>query len=132
MLNGYHNLKVWNKAYKLTLKIYRLTKTYPKEETYGLSSQMRRASTSIIANIAEGYGNKSLAEYIRFVNIALGSCNELSVYILLSNDLNYLDDNDFKSIQTNQEEITKMLLGLRKALKKKKSEEKPKWNQYVP
>ena len=128
MLNGYLNLKVWNKAYKMTLKIYRLTKTYPKEETYGMTSQMRRASVSIIANIAEGYGNKSLAEYIRFINNALGSCNELGVYILLSNDLDYLDNNDFKGIQAIQEEITKMLLGLRKALKKKDSEEKSNRN----
>ena len=121
MMNGYNNLKVWNKAYKLTLKIYSLTKKYPKEETYGLTSQMRRASVSIIANIAEGYSKRSLNEYIHFVTIALGSCNELEVHIMLSNDLKYLKKEDYNYTKTRQEEITKMLLGLRKALEKKKS-----------
>ncbi len=116
MVKGYKNLKVWGKAYKLTLKIYRLTKSFPKKETYGLISQMRRASISIVANIAEGCGKKHRKEFVQFISIAIGSCNELGVYLLLSTDLEYLTKKDCNEVISNQEEISKMLFGLRKSL----------------
>ena len=89
MSHGYFKLSVWKKAYDQTLKIYHLTKSFPKNETYGIISQMRRASSSIIANIAEGYGKRNLSEYIHFISIAISSSNELEVFLLLSRDLKY-------------------------------------------
>jgi four helix bundle protein len=119
MSHGYHNLSVWKKAYTLTLKIYKFTKSYPKYETYRIISQMRRASSSVIANIAEGYGKRNLSEYIHYISIAISSCNELEVFLLLSKDLNYLHKKDFSKLMNSHIEITKMLLGLRKALEMK-------------
>ncbi|MFW9874770.1 MAG: four helix bundle protein [Candidatus Thorarchaeota archaeon] len=121
MSHGYSNLLVWKKAYNQTLKIYNFTKSFPKNETYGIISQMRRTSSSIIANIAEGYGKRNLSEYLYFISIAISSCNELEVFLLLSKDLHYLDKKDFNCLIDSHVEITKMLLGLRKALEKKKS-----------
>jgi four helix bundle protein len=121
MSKGYKNLEVWKKAYKLALKIYDVTKNYPKTEMYGLTTQMRRASTSIIANIAEGYGKNHLGEYIQYVSIAIGSCNELEVFLMFSNDLNYLEKKDFDQLIDIQTRISKMLFNLRKALEIKKS-----------
>jgi four helix bundle protein len=119
MSNGYKNLEVWKKSYKLTLKIHGITKQFPKEETYGLISQMRRASVSINANIAEGYSTGYLKEYIRYITIAIGSNNELEVYLMLAYDFNYLNKTDFNVLKKKHEEISKMLFGLRKALRKK-------------
>ena len=121
MSHGYRKLSVWNKAYNHTLKIYNVTKYYPKSETYGIISQMRRASSSVIANIAEGYAKRSLSEYSHFITIAISSLNELEVFLLLSKDLNYLNKKDYYDLMNSHEEITKMLLGLRKALEKKKT-----------
>jgi four helix bundle protein len=119
MAHGYHNLSVWKKAYNLTLEIYRFTKTYPKTETYGIISQMRRVSSSVIANVAEGYGKRNLSEYLHYISIAISSCNELEVFLLLSKDLNYLNKKDFDILMNSHIEITKMLLGLRKSLEAK-------------
>ena len=96
MTNGYKNLKVWNKGYALTLKIYDKTMSYPKNELYGITSQLRRASTSIIANVAEGYARDTRKDYIRFVSIAISSSNELEVFLELSKDLHYLSKKDFE------------------------------------
>ena len=123
MSNGYRNLDVWNKSYDFTLKIYSETKKFPKDETYGLISQMRRASTSIIANIAEGYSMGYLREYIHYVTTAIGSNNELEVYLMLASDLNYIEKSVYNEFKSAQEEISKMLFGLRKALKNKLKEQ---------
>lgn len=85
-------------------------------EKYGLISQMRRAARSIVANIAEGYGNKSLPRYKHYITISIGSCNELGVYLMLSQDLNYLKEKEYSTLKIAHEEITRMLLGLRGAL----------------
>ncbi len=122
MQSGYKKLDVWKKGYELTLKVYEVTRHYPKEETYGLISQMRRASSSIIANLAEGYGRNHLGEYIQYVSIAIGSCNELEVHILLSNDLHYLKKKNYDELMSGHEEVSKMLFGLRKALEQKKQQ----------
>ena len=120
MAKGYRNLDVWNKGYLLTKKVYEATERFPKEESYGLVSQMRRASVSIIANIAEGYGRNHLGEYIQFVSYAIGSSNELEVYLLLSNDLKYLDDDFCTELLSIHAEVGKMLIGLRTSLENKK------------
>jgi four helix bundle protein len=121
MPNGYFNLNVWKKAYRMGLKIYEITEKYLKEERYGLSSQMNRASVSIVGKIAEGYSRTTLSDYIHNITIAIGSCNELEVYLMFSKDLKFMDNNNIKP---KQEEVLKMLLGLRKSLEKKKSIEK--------
>jgi four helix bundle protein len=95
MLRNYKELKVWEKSYQLCLEIYRITKGFPKIEIYSLISQMRRAALSIPSNIAEGYGRKTLSDYLRFLYIAYGSVCELETQIMLSGDLGYLSGNQF-------------------------------------
>ena len=119
MSQGYKKLNVWQNSYNLTLEIYSTTKQFPKEERYGLTSQMRRASTSVIANIAEGNSKRYLKEYIRHLNYSLGSTNELEVYLLLSKDLEYITGDIYVKLNNNNEVIGKMLFRLIESLKKK-------------
>ena len=91
MLKNYKELKVWQRSYQLCLKIYKITKRFPNEEKYGLTSQIRRAAVSVPSNIAEGYGRKTTPEYIRFLYIAYGSNCEMETQILLSGDLGYIE-----------------------------------------
>ena len=88
---SYENLSVWQKAHSLVLEIYIITKNFPKEELYGLTSQLRRAAISVPANIAEGFGRFSVAEKIRFYNISQGSLNEVKYYLLLAKELKFAD-----------------------------------------
>ena len=81
MLKNYRELKVWQRSYRLCLEIYKITKRFPNEERYGLTSQVRRATVSVLSNIAEGYGRKITPEYIRFLYIAYGSICELETQI---------------------------------------------------
>ena len=89
MIKNYKELKVWQKSYRLCLEVYRVTKGFPKEELYGLTSQMRSAALSIPCNIAEGYGRKTTPEYIRSLYIAYGSTCERETQTLLAGDLGY-------------------------------------------
>jgi four helix bundle protein len=89
MVRTYRDLTAWQKAYSLSISVYRTTDCFPKEERYGLTSQMRRASVSIPSNIAEGCGRKSTAEYIQLLYVAYGSLCELETQIMLSRDLGY-------------------------------------------
>ena len=91
MLKKYKGLKVWQKSYKLCLDIYRITGKFPKEERYGLISQTRRSAVSVPSNIAEGYGRKTTADYIRLLYIAYGSLCELETQILLAGELKEAD-----------------------------------------
>lgn len=102
----FSDLIVWQKAHNLVLDIYRITKKFPKEEMYGLTSQLRRAAVSIPANIAEGFARKGYRDKLRFYNIAAGSLNEISYYILLARDLNYALTTD---INEKVEEVGKIL-----------------------
>jgi len=108
-IKDFRQLRVWQKAHSLTLNIYKVTKKFPKEEMYGLTSQMRRASTSIAANIAEGCGRKTDADFCRFLIVALGSGAELEYHLLLSHDLTLLTDAEYESLQQELTEIKKML-----------------------
>ena len=94
-LKNYKELVVWQKAYQLVLEIYKITKEYPKSESFCLTQQMRRAAISIPSNIAEGYGRKHKTEYHRFLSIAYGSLSELETQYLLSIDLGYTKQNEF-------------------------------------
>jgi four helix bundle protein len=91
---SFKDLIVWQKAYRLVLEVYKITKTFPRSETYGLTQQIRRAAISLPSNIAEGYGRKHKAEYQQFLSIAYASLLELETQYLLSLDLNYIDKND--------------------------------------
>jgi four helix bundle protein len=120
MAKGYRNLEVYNKAYDLSLNIYEITKNFPKEERYGITSQLRRASISIPINIAEGSGRRTLGEYVNQVSSASGSCNEMEVLLDLSFDLDYLDKELHDDLFNKQNRICKMLSKLRTALEDKK------------
>ena len=121
MLKNYKELKVWQKSYQLCLEIYRITKAFPKDEQYGLTSQIRRAVISVPSNIAEGYGRKTTPDYLRSLYIAYGSSCELETQILLSGDLDYINDNDLKEILEKIGEVERMLKALIKSLKDKHS-----------
>ncbi len=94
-MQNYKDLKVWDKAHRFTLKVYEVTKSFPKEELYSLTNQLRRAASSIPANIAEGCGKNSNAEFAHFLNISLGSANESEYFLILSKDLLYLATNHY-------------------------------------
>ncbi len=121
MLKNYKELKVWQRAYKLCLEIYRITKGFPKDERYGLTSQIRRAAVSVPSNIAEGYGRKTTPEYIRFLYIAYGSNCELETQTLLSGDLGYIETGRLEILLGSIEEVERMLKALIKSLERKHS-----------
>jgi four helix bundle protein len=110
-MKDFRQLKVWHKAHQLTLAIYKATKRFPKEEIYGLTSQMRRSSTSIATNIAEGCGRNSDADFCRFLVVALGSGSELEYQLLLCRDLGYLNENEHDALLAQLTEVKKMLNG---------------------
>ena len=119
MLKNYKELKVWQKSYQLCLEMYKATKTFPKNEGFGLTSQMRRAALSIPSNIAEGYGRKTTPEYLRFLYIAYGSTCELETQLLLSGDLGYLNKEKVSELQRDIGEVERMLKALIKSLENK-------------
>ncbi len=109
-INTFKDLQVWQKAHSLVIDIYKITKEYPKEEKYGLVSQMRRAAVSVPANITEGFRKHGIKDKTKFYNIAQASLDELSYYIILSKDLEYILNN--VSFVDQIEEIARMLSGL--------------------
>jgi four helix bundle protein len=119
MLKNYKELKVWQKPYQLCLDVYKATKAFPKEELYGLTSQIRRSAVSIPSNIAEGYGRKTTPEYIRFLYIAYGSNCELETQTLLSEDLGYIEEDKLIKQQNDIGEVERMLKALIKSLESK-------------
>jgi len=112
----YRKLETWKKAYTLGIEVYRLTKSFPKEELYGITSQMRRAATSIAANIAEGNARASTKENRQFVSIARGSASELETWLMFSKDLGYLKVEDFQRIALLLDEVKRLLFGLLRSL----------------
>src|SRR5258705_12822176 len=111
-MQNYKDLKVWEKAHLFTLKVYDVSKTFPKDELYSLTNQLRRAASSIPANIAEGCGKNSQQEFAHFLNIALGPANEAEYFLLLSKDLKYLPEQKFLELTENINEIKAMLISL--------------------
>ncbi|HEV8592084.1 MAG TPA: four helix bundle protein, partial [Pyrinomonadaceae bacterium] len=103
---------VWRRSHELTLKVYELTKTFPKEELFGLTSQIRRATSSIPANIAEGCGRESNGDFQRFLQIAYGSLNEADYHLLLARDLRYLDEVIYSDLNNHVAEVKRMLASL--------------------
>jgi four helix bundle protein len=111
-LKSYKDLIVWQKAYQLTLMIYKETEKFPKSEVFGISSQLRRASVSIASNIAEGYQRQHGGEYIQFLSIAFGSCAEVETQLLICKDLHYLSDDIAVILIKLLTEVGKMLYAL--------------------
>lgn len=114
---GFKQLLVWQKAYKLTLAIYNESKHFPKEERYGLTSQLQRAGVSIPANVAEGYERNHRKEYLQFLYIAKGSLGEVETYLLLARDLEYLSEHVFLALEELRSETSRLLQGLIKSLR---------------
>jgi len=115
-LKDFKELKVWQKAHRLTLDIYKVTRTFPKEELYGLTSQLRRAGASIPANIAEGCGRKGDAELSRFLQIAMGSASEVEYHLLLAHDLEYIDYSTYENMNKETIDVKRMLASFIKKL----------------
>jgi four helix bundle protein len=116
-MQDFRNLKVWEKAHSLTLDIYRSSKSFPKEEMYGLTSQMRRASVSIGSNIAEGACRKGDTDFARFLQIAVGSASELEYQLFLARDLELLKTADYERLSDSAVEVKKMLASLMQKLR---------------
>ena len=116
-MRDFRTLQVWDKAHQLTLAVYKATVTFPQTELYGLTSQTRRASTSIPANIAEGCGRDTEAELARFMHIASGSASELEYHLLLAHDLGFLQAPIYQDLHNKVTEIKRMLTAFTKKLK---------------
>lgn len=117
-VNDYKDLRVWQKGIDVAEKCYKLTKTFPKEELYALTNQIRRSAVSISSNIAEGYGRRSTQEYIRFLNIANGSCNELETQLIIAERVGYCSKEDINTVIQELKSICRMLIALIKSLQK--------------
>ncbi|HEY1678022.1 MAG TPA: four helix bundle protein [Candidatus Sulfotelmatobacter sp.] len=116
-MQSFRNLKVWEKAHGLTLDVYRSSRCFPREEMYGVTSQMRRASASIAANIAEGSCRQGDIEFARFVQIAAGSASEVEYHLLLAHDLGFLAEADYTRLSREVVEVKRMLASLMKKLR---------------
>ena len=111
-MQDYRKLQVWQKSHNLVLQVYKITKGFPGDERYGLTSQLRRAAVSIPSNIAEGSGRKTQAEFARFLHIAMGSASEVEYHLLLARDLGYVEEDQYRLTSHQVAEIKRMLSGL--------------------
>jgi four helix bundle protein len=116
-MQNYQDLKVWQKSHQFVLAVYQLTNDFPKNEIFGLTSQMRRATVSISANLAEGCGKKSKLDIANFFQISLGSLHETEYYLLLGKDLNYISIEIFEKRNSEIREIKAMLISLIKKVR---------------
>ncbi len=114
MIQSFRDLKVYERSYKVAISVYRMTMKMPKDELYGLTSQLKRAATSIPLNIAEGYGKRENAnEFKRFLLMAIGSCDEMKVLIDICKDLGFINECVHEKYEQEYDEIGKMLMVLR-------------------
>jgi four helix bundle protein len=116
-MKDFRDYKVWEKSHGLTLSVYRATRSFPKEELFGLTSQIRRACSSIPANIAEGCGRGSNRDFARFLQIAMGSASELEYHLVLAHDLALLRRPDFDELTRCTTEVKRMLTALLQKVK---------------
>lgn len=119
MIESYRDLKVWQQAMDLAVEMYETTKSFPKEELYGLTSQIRRCATSIPANIAEGWGRQSSGDYVRFLRIAQGSLKEIETHCILANRIGILPTESLERTEIQTTAIGKMLFSLIRSINKK-------------
>ena len=111
-MQDFRDLKVWEKAHKLVLAVYVSTASFPSEERFGLTSQMRRAAASVPANIAEGCVRSSDADFARFLHTAMGSASEVEYFSLLARDLGFLTDMSHQKLTNDAQEVKRMLAAL--------------------
>ena len=117
--NSYRDLRVWQMAMSIAERCYRETKSFPREELFGLTSQIRRAAGSIAANIAEGHGRESTGSFIQFLRIAQGSTKELETHLLLAQRVEVLTSPQAEALLSSSEELGKMLRSLIRSLERK-------------
>ena len=111
-MRPFRELVVWQKAHRLTLELYKTTRTFPREEQYGLTSQVRRAAASVSANIAEGCGRGTARDFARFIQIALGSASELEYHLVLAVDLGFIPSDVHSCLEASVIDVKRMLTGL--------------------
>ncbi len=122
IVNSYKELIVWQKSIELVSKVYSLTKKFPNDEKFGLVSQLNRASVSIPANIAEGWGRESRKNYVQFLRISRGSLFELETLLVISTNEGFVTPESFKEISIQTEEVSRMLISMIKKLEDKINE----------
>lgn len=112
MGEGFQKLIVWQKGYGFALEVYKATKTFLKEERFGMVSQIKRAAISISANIAEGYERRYRKEYVQFLMIAKGSLGEVETYLMFARDLGYFEESKYQALEKDRQEVGRLLRGL--------------------
>jgi four helix bundle protein len=110
MIHSHRDLKVWQRAIQMSVALYKLTENFPKQEIYGLTSQIRRAGVSIASNIAEGYGRRSTGDYKRFLGMTCGSNLEVQTQLVIARQLGFGNPSEFEIVEGFSEEIGKMLV----------------------
>jgi four helix bundle protein len=120
IVNSHRDLVVWQKSIEFVTKIYETTNNFPKEELFGLTSQLRRAAISIPSNIAEGFARKHNKELIQFLYVSLGSSVEIETQLLIAKNINYINDEIYISLTNHLSEISKMIIGLIRKIEGKK------------
>ena len=116
-MQDFRKIRVWERSHRLVIRIYKATANFPKEEIYGLTSQLRRASVSIPSNIAEGSSRDGDAEFCRFLHISIGSASEIDYQLMLAHDLGYLNDQDYKYLSSEVNIVRQKLIALIQSIK---------------
>ena len=109
-MRDFHNLLIWKRSHQLTLDLYKVSQSFPKEELFGLTSQIRRAASSVPTNIAEGSGRNSNKDFAHFLQIAIGSASEVEYELLLAKELNYINANDYQLLVDETIAVRKMII----------------------
>ena len=120
-MRDFHKLQIWQRSHQLTLDVYRISKSFPKDEVFGLTSQIRRAVSSIPTNIAEGCGRTSNKDFAHFLQIAIGSATEVEYQLLLAHDINYINDDDYQALTDETVVVRKMIIKYQSELKSSSS-----------
>ena len=115
-MRDFHNLLIWERSHQLTLDIYKVSRSFPKEELFGLTSQIRRAVSSVPTNIAEGCGRNSNKDFAHFLQIAIGSASEVEYELLLAHDLKYINKDEYERLANETVAIRKMIIKYRAEL----------------
>jgi len=118
-IRTFKDLVVWQKAFELCLHLYRVTRSFPTEERYGLTSELRKTARSVVCNIAEGHRRRSTAEYLRFLDIAWGSAAELETQLLLAGQLNYFDKKEAEALLALHGDVERMVAALVRSLEER-------------
>ena len=121
-MRDFHKLKAWQKSHQLALEIYKVSQSFPKEELFGLTSQIRRAISSVPTNIAEGCGRDSNKDFAHFLQIAIGSASEVEYELLLAHDLQYINKDEYERLTSEMVAIRKMIVKYRAELRATRTE----------